>query len=526
MRLKGEVLDEWPVFTTLVDADKVINVPVAKHHNLAKYTAAMKNWYGVLGGRRNRLHQNIDVSIADLATFMRPSLVVVDARRVLDAQRPAGRQHRRRARTCTRSSRPSIRSPPTPTAARSSARSARTCPTSRWAQKRGLGTMHWENLRVEGGLSRGRSTCHAGPLDPAVPRMHRVQPGPVRQAPGDRGGARSETSSTGERPRETRGCDARSRPPSDPSRSSRLARARPPEESEAQAPGHRHPRAPRRRRPQVGAALLAGRLLRPLHVLPLPDRLPRHLRRPGRRARSACRCRSRAFLLADPFVGGDDAPLDAHRLPRAPLERRACSRSRWSSVASSAAGSAPSARSTTSSRGSSRRGTGRGAHARRGEQDARLPAREVLPALRLPRRGRRAAAPSAGSSTPSASPCARSASASSRRAVPDAPRPRRRAGRPRSRADPGAPPTTRRTSSRRRSGRRKQFYFHQTWLIVFLLVAVLFANRFIPRFWCRVLCPLGAFLGVFSRFALFGMEKDHAKCTDCNLCLVHCQGAD
>ncbi len=71
-----------------------------------------------------------------------------------------------------------------------------------------------------------------------------------------------------------------------------------------------------------------------------------------------------------------------------------------------------------------------------------------------------------------------------------------------------------------------QFYFHQTWLIVFLFVALLFANRFIPRFWCRVLCPLGAFLGVFSRFALFGMEKDHAKCTDCNLCLVHCQGAD
>ncbi len=71
-----------------------------------------------------------------------------------------------------------------------------------------------------------------------------------------------------------------------------------------------------------------------------------------------------------------------------------------------------------------------------------------------------------------------------------------------------------------------QFYFHQTWLILFLLVAVLFANRFIPRFWCRVLCPLGAFLGVFARFALFGMEKDHAKCTDCNLCLVNCQGAD
>jgi uncharacterized protein (DUF362 family) len=90
MRLKGDVLDEWPIFTTLVDCDKVINVPVAKHHNLAKFTAAMKNWYGVLGGRRNRLHQNIDTSIADLATFMRPTLVVMDAWRVLVRNGPQG----------------------------------------------------------------------------------------------------------------------------------------------------------------------------------------------------------------------------------------------------------------------------------------------------------------------------------------------------------------------------------------------------------------------------------------------------
>jgi uncharacterized protein (DUF362 family) len=90
MRLRGEVLDEWPVYRTLIEADKVINVPVAKHHNLAKYTAAMKNWYGTLGGRRNRLHQNIDVSIADLATFMRPTLTVVDALRVLLRNGPQG----------------------------------------------------------------------------------------------------------------------------------------------------------------------------------------------------------------------------------------------------------------------------------------------------------------------------------------------------------------------------------------------------------------------------------------------------
>jgi uncharacterized protein (DUF362 family) len=90
MRLGGEVLDEWPVYKALVEADKVINVPVAKHHNLSKYTGGMKNWYGAIGGRRNRLHQNIDVSIADLATFMRPTLTIVDATRVLMRNGPQG----------------------------------------------------------------------------------------------------------------------------------------------------------------------------------------------------------------------------------------------------------------------------------------------------------------------------------------------------------------------------------------------------------------------------------------------------
>lgn len=71
-----------------------------------------------------------------------------------------------------------------------------------------------------------------------------------------------------------------------------------------------------------------------------------------------------------------------------------------------------------------------------------------------------------------------------------------------------------------------QPYFHETWAISSLLALVVFMNRVIPRFWCRVLCPLGALLGLFSRFSLVGMRKDHEKCTDCNLCLVHCQGAD
>jgi uncharacterized protein (DUF362 family) len=90
IRMRGDVLDNWPVYTPLVNADKVINVPVAKHHNLSKFTGGMKNWYGILGGRRNRLHQSINISIADLATFMRPTLTILDATRVLLRNGPQG----------------------------------------------------------------------------------------------------------------------------------------------------------------------------------------------------------------------------------------------------------------------------------------------------------------------------------------------------------------------------------------------------------------------------------------------------
>jgi len=147
-RMKGEILDEWPIFTTLIDADKVINVPVAKHHNLAKFTAGMKNWYGILGGRRNRLHQSIDVSIADLATFMRPSLVVIDAMRVLVRNGPQGGNidDTKVMNTVVAS-------------ADQVAADAFACtligqhrdnlPYLKMGHERGIGTMYWENLRVK-----------------------------------------------------------------------------------------------------------------------------------------------------------------------------------------------------------------------------------------------------------------------------------------------------------------------------------------------------------------------------------------
>ncbi|MBU2552791.1 MAG: DUF362 domain-containing protein, partial [Proteobacteria bacterium] len=83
-------LGRWPVFEPFITATKIINVPIAKHHMLTRATLGMKNWYGILGGRRNQLHQRIDDSVAELAYLMRPTLTVMDATRLLMRNGPTG----------------------------------------------------------------------------------------------------------------------------------------------------------------------------------------------------------------------------------------------------------------------------------------------------------------------------------------------------------------------------------------------------------------------------------------------------
>jgi uncharacterized protein (DUF362 family) len=90
VNLRGESLGVWPVLEPFLVADKIINVPIAKHHSLTGVTLGMKNWYGILGGQRNRLHQRIHESLADLAAFMRPTLTIMDAYRVLMRNGPTG----------------------------------------------------------------------------------------------------------------------------------------------------------------------------------------------------------------------------------------------------------------------------------------------------------------------------------------------------------------------------------------------------------------------------------------------------
>jgi len=88
--LGGSVLASWDVLSVLFQADRLVNVPVAKHHSLSRLTCGLKNHMGLIGGSRGRLHQEIHPSLVDLAAAFRPTLTVVDATRVMMRNGPTG----------------------------------------------------------------------------------------------------------------------------------------------------------------------------------------------------------------------------------------------------------------------------------------------------------------------------------------------------------------------------------------------------------------------------------------------------
>jgi uncharacterized protein (DUF362 family) len=90
MNLHGNRLDVWPVFTPIIEADKLINLPVAKVHGLSDLTLGIKNWIGAVGGRRYALHQDIHQTIVDLAQFFKPDITLIDATRIMIKNGPSG----------------------------------------------------------------------------------------------------------------------------------------------------------------------------------------------------------------------------------------------------------------------------------------------------------------------------------------------------------------------------------------------------------------------------------------------------
>jgi uncharacterized protein (DUF362 family) len=88
---KGVRLKSAQVHELILDSDVFINVPVLKHHGGALMTSCMKNLMGVVWDRqfyhKNDLHQ----CIADLLTFKKPALNIVDAYAPMVRNGPRGK---------------------------------------------------------------------------------------------------------------------------------------------------------------------------------------------------------------------------------------------------------------------------------------------------------------------------------------------------------------------------------------------------------------------------------------------------
>jgi len=87
----GMLIRNWPVFFGPFEkADKLIGISPIKDHARAGASMSIKNWYGLLGGRRNVFHQDINTIIAELSMMVRPTLVILDGTEVMVTNGPTG----------------------------------------------------------------------------------------------------------------------------------------------------------------------------------------------------------------------------------------------------------------------------------------------------------------------------------------------------------------------------------------------------------------------------------------------------
>jgi uncharacterized protein (DUF362 family) len=86
---KAVSLKSTAVYEDILNADVLINVPIAKQHGSSRLTLGMKNLMGVIQDR-GALHLNLGQSIADLNALIKPQLTVIDAVRILTANGPTG----------------------------------------------------------------------------------------------------------------------------------------------------------------------------------------------------------------------------------------------------------------------------------------------------------------------------------------------------------------------------------------------------------------------------------------------------
>jgi len=67
-------------------------------------------------------------------------------------------------------------------------------------------------------------------------------------------------------------------------------------------------------------------------------------------------------------------------------------------------------------------------------------------------------------------------------------------------------------------------YYEFSWLIFAVFATAVLLNLVIPRFYCRFICPLGAFLGIISRFSIWRIGKTKSECISCKMCEKACEG--
>ena len=85
------LIRDWPIFWgPLEHIDKVIGIAPVKDHHRSGASMSMKNWYGLLGGRRNIFHQDINTIIKELAMMVTPSLVILDGTTAMMTNGPTG----------------------------------------------------------------------------------------------------------------------------------------------------------------------------------------------------------------------------------------------------------------------------------------------------------------------------------------------------------------------------------------------------------------------------------------------------
>ena len=87
----GKLINNWPLFyAPLEKVDKLIGMAPIKSHHRSGASMSMKNWYGLLGGRRNIFHQDIYTIISELAMLVKPTMVVLDGINVMMNNGPTG----------------------------------------------------------------------------------------------------------------------------------------------------------------------------------------------------------------------------------------------------------------------------------------------------------------------------------------------------------------------------------------------------------------------------------------------------